>query len=344
MRVRLGGTVIGDDYARIYRKHGFTDLCCPEDVRNAVKSCPADEELIFEINSGGGSVYNGFEMYTVLRDAGRETIGEIQSIAASAASVFAAGCTKVRVSPVANMMIHRASTGASGNAGVMKQAKQMLETVDQSILNAYIQKCGGKCSREKLKNMMNSERFFTAEEAVEMGLADEIMFREEDKDTAMTHAATAMCGGMAQAMASLPDIKELMQREAAENNETGEPGEVEEKKHMTLDELRNQEPELLAQIQTEAAAAERARITAIEGMTLAGYEDLIDSAKANPTATAESVAVQIISRQKKQGEEFLRNRAKDVTEGNVNGVTGSANSGGNPDDELEAILTEAFEK
>lgn len=337
MRVRLGGTVIGDDYARIYRKYGFTDLCCPEDVRNAVKNCPADEELIFEINSGGGSVYNGFEMYTVLRDAGRETIGEIQSIAASAASVFAAGCTKVRVSPVANMMIHRASTGASGNAGVMKQAKQMLETVDQSILNAYEQKCGGKCSREKLKSMMNSERFFTAAEAVEMGLADEIMFLEEDKDTAMTHAATAMCGGMAQAMASLPDINELMQREAAENNKSGKPEEVEEKR-MTLDELRNQEPELLAQIQTAAAAAERERITAIEGMAIAGYEDLIDAAKADPNATAESVAVQMISRQKEQGKSFLTNRKKDVEDGNVNRVVGSAN----PGDELESVLAEAF--
>ena len=315
-------------------------MCCPNDIREALDKTPEGEELIFEINSGGGSVYNGFQMYTVLRDSKREAICEIQSIAASAASVFAMGCSVRRISPVASMMIHRASSYASGNSEDMRKTKQMLDTVDDGILNAYEERVKGKLTRNKLKEMLEQETFMTAQEAVENGFATEVMFQEDGEST-LTKSAVAMVGGMKLAMASLPPIDELKRLGGEENKNTGKP-ERKEKETMDLNELERDHPDLVKAIREGAATAERQRMTEIEAMALPGFEDIIDKAKNDPTATAATVAVEIVNRQKKQGANFLKDRDDDVKDSGAASVEASAQSGGSPDDKWERAMAEAF--
>lgn len=343
MRVRLGGRVIDNDTASLYRRFGYSDVCCPEDVRKAIEEAPEGEPLVFEINSGGGSVYAGFEMYSLIRDAGRETVAEIGSIAASAATVIASGCSKVRISPVANWMVHRASISTSGNSEDHEQSKQMLDTIDESVLNAYDEKTGEKCSRDKIRELMEKETFLTAEQAVELGFADELMFQGGE---AMAQAAAAMAGGMPQVLASLPPIEELKRRESGVENTTGTPENEKEERNMpiTLDELRNENPELLNEIRAEAAKAERDRMNAIDGVALAGFEDLIAAAKADPEATAGSVAAQIVKRQKAQGDEYLKNRNADAEDSGAGKVESEAPTGADDDRELNAVLDEVFGK
>lgn len=209
MRIRLGGTVVDNDSAAIYRRWGYNDVCCPQDVRDAAEKCPEGEELVFELNSGGGSVYQGFEMYTVVRGHKGRTVAEVFGIAGSAMSVFLAGCDQVLMSPVGNVMVHRASTCAWGNSRVMKETKQMLDTIDESILNAYTEKSGGKCTREDFARMMRGETFMTAQEAIECGLADGIL--EAPGRAEPTKAAASM---EARAAAfELPPVEDLLRRE-----------------------------------------------------------------------------------------------------------------------------------
>ena len=326
-----------DDSAAIYRRYGYQNVCCPGDIRKAL-SRPEDEEgIIFEVNSGGGSVYDGYEMYTVLKNAGRKSTVEIQSIAASAASVFAMAADNVLISPVASLMIHRASTYASGNEEDMNRSAQMLRTVDQGILNAYEAKCSGKVSREELEELMKNETFMTAGEAVERGFADGILWQMDDPDARLTSSAMAMAGGMQAAMANLPPLEQL--KKLHENKESNKE---ENKMPMTLDELRKENGELLAQIREEAAKQERERISAIEALRMAGFEDLIENAKNDPEATAESVAVKIVARQKEQGSQFLKDRQKDVTDSGMAGVKQEKSGGISPEDELSAVLDKVF--
>lgn len=192
MRVQLCGDVQGDNEAGIYRYFGYT-VCCPSDIRNAIKDCPEGEDLILEINSNGGSVYAGFEMYTLLRAHKGRTVAEVQSIAASAMSVIIAACDEVLMSPVSEIMIHRASVTAAGNSRDMKQAAQWLDTIDESILNAYVEKAGEKADRGKLARMMRNETFLTVQEAIDCGLADGILERaekgqEEQQDGGLSYA------------------------------------------------------------------------------------------------------------------------------------------------------------
>lgn len=340
MRVRIGGRIMSDDCASVYRRYGYQNVCCPADIRAAL-SQPEDEEgLIFELNSGGGSVYDGYEMYTVLKNSARKSTVEIQSIAASAASVFAMAADTVLISPVASIMIHRASTGTSGNEEDMTRSAQMLRTVDQGILNAYEAKCGGKISREELETLMKNETFMTAGEAVERGFADGILWEKEDPDARLTSSAVAMAGGMQAAMTSLPPLEDLRQAE----KQTAKAGTKEEENTMpiTLDELKQENGALLAQIRAEAAQQERERISAIEALSMAGFEDLIENAKNDPEATAESVAVKIVARQKEQGSQFLKDRQKDVTDSGMAGVKQEKSGGISPEDELSAVLDDVF--
>jgi len=87
MRVTLNGIVAADDDVEIYQWFGFAAFS-PKAVRDAVASTPEGEELVLEINSGGGSVSAGSEIYSVLRSSGIHTVAEVQSLAASADQVL----------------------------------------------------------------------------------------------------------------------------------------------------------------------------------------------------------------------------------------------------------------
>lgn len=174
MRYNLKGVISSDEDAPIYRFFGMAAVS-PADIRQAIADNPAGEDFVLEINSGGGSVYAGFEMYSILRAAGIHTRAEVQSLAGSAASVVMAGADTVAASPVGQVMIHLPSTFTEGNQITHRESVQMLEAVTGSILAAYEHKCGGKISRDALRRMMDRETFLTAHEALDAGLVDEIL-------------------------------------------------------------------------------------------------------------------------------------------------------------------------
>ena len=108
------------------------------------------------------------------------TLGIVQSLAGSAASTIMSGCKRVLISPVGQVMIHLPSTYAEGNQNDMKHEAKVLESITQSILNGYLVHCKGKSDRAKLEKLMQAESWITAQEAVELGLADGILGDDEN--------------------------------------------------------------------------------------------------------------------------------------------------------------------
>ena len=192
MRLKLNGYVSADDDKEIFQWFGYSAFS-PKDVRDALEQLPEGETLTLEINSGGGSVWAGSEIYSVLRSSSADTVAEIQSLAASAASYVAIGCNRVMISPVAQMMIHPPSTATSGDAAQHRQSIKILNSIAGSILNAYELKCGGKRTRQQLASMMQAETWLTAQEAVDAGLADEILY---DDDAVLNPADIVNACGM----------------------------------------------------------------------------------------------------------------------------------------------------
>lgn len=211
MRVSLNGIVSADDDVEIYEWFGMQAFG-PRAVREAIAQNPPGEELVLEINSGGGSVMAGSEMYTVLRSAeGIRTRAEVQSLAASAASYLMLGCDEVMMSPAAQVMIHLPSTRTTGDRNDHLDSVHVLDTIRESILNVYELKAKGKTSRAEFKRMMNASTWMTAQEAVDCGLADGILFQDEPAPQNIMNAV------------GIPDIDHL--RAEYRKYKLAEPGE-----------------------------------------------------------------------------------------------------------------------
>ena len=69
----------------------------------------------------------------------------------------------------------------SGNVDEHDKSLRMLESIQRSIVNGYVTRCGDKCSRRRLENMVNQETWLSAQEAVDIGLADGILGQEDSE-------------------------------------------------------------------------------------------------------------------------------------------------------------------
>ena len=155
--LRLEGPIDSDNF--------WGDEVTPAAFREELES--DDGNLTVWINSPGGSVFAGAEIYTMLRDyKGRITV-KIASIAASAASVVAMAGDRILMSPTAVLMLHDPMTVAMGNAKDMEKAISTLNEIKESIINAYQAKTG--LSRAKISQLMSDETWMNARKAVELG-------------------------------------------------------------------------------------------------------------------------------------------------------------------------------
>ncbi|WP_099192207.1 head maturation protease, ClpP-related [Tepidibacter mesophilus] len=172
MKIDVKGAIVSDSDKWIY---DWLDIqaTSPRDINRALEKANGEEVEVI-INSGGGDVFSGSEIYTALKDYRGKTTGKIVGIAASAASVAAMGVDVLSISPTAQVMIHRASMVARGNAQNFENGATVLKGIDKSIANAYILKTG--MQQEELLNLMSNETFMTAQEAKEKGFVDSIMF------------------------------------------------------------------------------------------------------------------------------------------------------------------------
>ena len=133
------------------------------------------EDVEIYINSPGGSIFAGSEIYTELRNYSGKKIIKITGIAASAASVIAqAG--ECEISPTGMFMIHNVKTSASGDYRDMDNTGDALRAANQSIMNAYIDKTG--MDAEILQDLMDRETYLSAQQAVDHGFVDKIMFSD----------------------------------------------------------------------------------------------------------------------------------------------------------------------
>lgn len=132
------------------------------------------------INSPGGDCVAAAQIYNMLKDYKDSVTVKIDGIAASAASVIAMAGDEVLMSPVSMMMIHNPATMAFGDSEEMQKAIEMLSGVKDSIINAYRLKTG--LSRAHLSRLMDAETWMDANKAVELGFADDILFRNAKKE------------------------------------------------------------------------------------------------------------------------------------------------------------------
>lgn len=179
-KINIRGSMIPNSYAWYYDFFG-EEYTCPKSVQDVLNQANLGDEIEVFINSPGGVIDVGSEIYTLLRAAGEKYDVKIYITgeACSAASIVAcAGYCEM--APTALMMVHCVSSGARGNHNDLEHMAGVLRTADKAMCTAYTEKTG--MTEEKAIAMMEAETWLTAAQAKEKGLIDKVMFEEPEAD------------------------------------------------------------------------------------------------------------------------------------------------------------------
>lgn len=176
-KIPIKGAIIPNNDQDIYDFFGI-EATSPKKVLKLIDEAKGDD-LEIEINSGGGNVFAGSEIYTALAGYKGDTYVIITGIAASAASVIAMAGKTVAISPTAQIMLHNVSSSAKGDYRNMQHTAQVLKNANDGIANAYMLKTG--LSRAELLGLMEKETWLSAEKALEQKFVDEILFDGENR-------------------------------------------------------------------------------------------------------------------------------------------------------------------
>lgn len=167
--IEVKGTICSNDDGWIYDFFGIENTT-PQKIREALAE--SDKPVTVEINSGGGDLFAGNEIYYMLHERGNVTV-DIVGMAASAATIIACGGQTVRAIPGLQYMIHNVSCGAYGDYNEMDKTSEILQNANVSVSNIYQLRTG--LSEKELLKLMNEETWMDAKRAKELGFIDEII-------------------------------------------------------------------------------------------------------------------------------------------------------------------------
>lgn len=166
-------------YGVISSESWWGDEVTPKQFKADLDALGDIKTLNVRINSPGGDVFAGSAIYSMLKRHNAEKIVYIDGLAASMASVVAMAGDLVIMPKNAMMMVHNPWGVCMGFAGEMREYADLLDKIGVAMATAYTDKTGK--TAEEIKAVMDAETWFTAEEAVAAGWADEI---EETKQVA----------------------------------------------------------------------------------------------------------------------------------------------------------------
>lgn len=133
------------------------------------------DTLNIYINSPGGDVFEGNTILNMLKRKKCTKNVYVDGLAASIASVIAMAGDKIIMPSNSMMMIHNAWTYTAGNSNELRETADMLDKINTSIRQTYLEKANGKVSEDDLIKLMDAETWLTAQEALDYGLCDEVV-------------------------------------------------------------------------------------------------------------------------------------------------------------------------
>lgn len=136
----------------------------PQDVKDFLDQLENVSKINVHINSGGGSVFGGIAIYNMLKRFDAEITVYIEGLAASIASVIAMAGDKIIIPANAQMMIHKPSSCAWGNADEMRKEADILDGCQKVILTTYMEHAKEGVTEEQINDLINAETWKNGEE------------------------------------------------------------------------------------------------------------------------------------------------------------------------------------
>jgi ATP-dependent protease ClpP protease subunit len=181
-------------YGRIGGGGWFDEGIGASDVAAALREA-GPGPINVRINSGGGDVFDGIAIHSLLaRHAGTVT-AYVDGLAASAASFIMLAGDRIVSARNAFVMIHDAMTFTYGNAGTHDRASGLLSSASENIADMYAERAGEDVAFWRNAMTVNGEdgTWYTGQEAMAVGLVDEIT-QVADDDTEDAAVAARLAG------------------------------------------------------------------------------------------------------------------------------------------------------
>ena len=336
-------------------------LCDAHGVLNAIRNADEDEEIVLTIDSPGGSLTAGIEIYHALKKHPGHVIAKVDGCAASAASMIMCGADTVQVYKSSIVMIHGVQMmDQQISASNIDKLKRNIETIDSAIAEIYVRKTG--IEEETIRDWMNPEKWMNGAEAVELGFADEL--REEESKKKARFEAKARPLTIEEKENLMKDIEKITKlvnecgdKKAVNENEESEEKETEvvedaakeaedpkakpEEEQDPKEEQQEEgqpstdpeesdskdedEEERLQNMIAEEIAKERQRIQEIDQLSgMISDKKLLNEAKyGKHPMTAQELAYKVMVNTNKAGKKFLNVWESDVEDSGVNDVDSS---------------------
>lgn len=320
------------------------------DFLNDMERLKNKAKVTFHINSPGGEVFAGVSIYNRMKEFKGTVNTVVDGLAASAASIIAQGAKKGhrKVCNGSLTMIHGASSFMFGyyNSNELKDCMAQINAIDKSIAEIYA-KCTGQ-EQDKIKSMMSKTTWMSAQDAIDNGFADEIVDTEPVTMNISTDRNMLLVNGIPMSARGLKNIPDYIQVKEMITTGKSDPDVIENKpiggeRHMTLEELTKQEPELVSQIRNDAVqtarednekAVNKAVTDELERLKsideIAGKiadKSLIEKAKYGETKmSAAELALEALKAQKDDGKAFLDSMKEDMQASGAEGITPAPNS------------------
>ena len=157
----------------VYGEIGTWGITANQFVRDLAALDDGVSPIVVAFNSIGGDLFDGLAIHNALSRLGERCTGRVDALAASAASVAVCGAHRVVIASNAMLMIHNPWTYASGDAEDLRKVATALDQAMEAIIAAYKSKAPD-IDEVELRRLVNAETWLTANEAVALGLADEV--------------------------------------------------------------------------------------------------------------------------------------------------------------------------
>ena len=323
----------------------------PEGFMEDLATVKDKSRVTVKLNSCGGDLYTGIAIHNALKALSGEVNVVVEGIAASAASVIMCAGDTVTVYPGSLVMIHGVSVllWDSLNIQDMKQLIKGMDASERAVAEIYNGKTG--LGVDTLRGMMTKETWMTGREALDKGFADAIKEDEDDPDMSMSSDRKVLfvngvrhnVEGLHNVPGTIPIQKSAKPaaRPAANKRPTNKAAKPEGgKNHMTLDELKAQEPDLVSQIEqaavnaaqaqtTDAVTAERQRLAAIDSIaaSIPDQKMVHDAKYGDKPCTAQELCFRVMQQSAAAGQQFLTNYAADGKASKAAEVSAAPNGG-----------------
>ncbi|ALC80442.1 MULTISPECIES: head maturation protease, ClpP-related [Bacillus] len=178
VELRIEGDIVSDEDVWLYEWFGI-EATAPNIFKDELAHYN-EKDITVWIDSYGGDVFAAAGIYNALKEHKGKVTTKIDGKAMSAASVIAMAGDEILMSPVSVMMIHNPLTTAQGDMRELRKTADVLDTVKETIINAYMVKT--RRSKAKISAMMDDETWMSANVAVKQGFADGVLYQEQEAE------------------------------------------------------------------------------------------------------------------------------------------------------------------